>query len=62
MFFLKIKISFRTATKLFLNFVPQQVNRRLLKDKIKMLPYNLAYRKRLVNVKIDRSNFDPQIQ
>ena len=40
----------------------QQINRRLQKDKIKILAYNLAYSKQLVNVKIDRSNYDPQIQ
>ena len=29
----------------------QQINRRLQQEKIKILPYNLAYTKRLVKVK-----------
>ena len=40
----------------------QQINRRLQQEKIKILPYNLAYTKRLVKVKIDRWNFDSQTQ
>ena len=48
--------------KLFLNFTQPQRNRRFQKGRIKILPYNLAYGKRLVNAKIDRSNFDAQIQ
>ena len=60
MYFLQIKNLIRIATKLFLNFVQQQINRRLQQEKIKILPYNLAYTKRLVKVKIDRWNFDSQ--